>query len=201
MSASVGMNRRPEGRANPPNAQAPGWEGLSAHHAPHPWAEGSAAFAVAVPWLVDVAHLHQGAARGCRDVAASWGSRRHALTSDPAQARAGRYPINAHPRPTAPIQWRRPARAHGRRGRLIPGHCKAVDSPQMLTSKAPRLELPPVISVTGRMATMRTVAPGVFVDFKRWMAEAAPQRDAAKRRRDHAGRHHYCRPCWTSSCW
>ncbi len=52
----------------------------------------------------------------------------------------------------------------------------------VLTS-APRFEHA-VISVTGRMATMRTVAPQVFVDFKRWMAEAAPQRDAAKRRRD-----------------
>ena len=47
----------------------------------------------------------------------------------------------------------------------------------VLTS-APRFEHA-VISVTGRMATMRTVAPQVFVDFKRWMAEAAPQRDAA----------------------
>jgi hypothetical protein len=52
----------------------------------------------------------------------------------------------------------------------------------VLTS-APRFEHA-VISVTGRMATMRTVAPQVFVDFKRWMAEEAPQRDAAKRRRD-----------------
>lgn len=42
----------------------------------------------------------------------------------------------------------------------------------------------PVISATGRMALMRTVAPATFVAFKRWMAESAPTRPAMKRRRD-----------------
>ena len=40
-----------------------------------------------------------------------------------------------------------------------------------------------VVSVTGRMALMRTIAPSVFVEFKRWMAGLA-SRPAAKRRRD-----------------
>lgn len=48
---------------------------------------------------------------------------------------------------------------------------------------APRFEHA-VISVNGRMALMRTIAPAVFVEFKRWMAENAPQREEAKRRRD-----------------
>lgn len=52
----------------------------------------------------------------------------------------------------------------------------------VLTS-APRFEHA-VIAVNGRMAQMRTVAPSAFVEFKRWMAESAPQREAAKRRRD-----------------
>lgn len=52
----------------------------------------------------------------------------------------------------------------------------------VLTS-APVFEQP-VISVTGRMALMRTVAPDVFVEFKRWMAEGAPVREQAKRNRD-----------------
>ncbi|MDP3135826.1 MAG: GSU2403 family nucleotidyltransferase fold protein [Burkholderiaceae bacterium] len=41
-----------------------------------------------------------------------------------------------------------------------------------------------VISVTGRMALMRTVDPIVFVTFKRWMADNAKHRPDAKRRRD-----------------
>lgn len=41
-----------------------------------------------------------------------------------------------------------------------------------------------VISATGRMALMRTIAPSAFVEFKRWMAESAPNRAPAKRRRD-----------------
>ena len=41
-----------------------------------------------------------------------------------------------------------------------------------------------VISATGRMTLMRTIAPEAFVEFKRWMAEKAPQRPEAKRRRD-----------------
>jgi hypothetical protein len=31
---------------------------------------------------------------------------------------------------------------------------------------------------------MHTIAPGTFVDFKRWMAASAPQRPEPKRRRD-----------------
>lgn len=41
-----------------------------------------------------------------------------------------------------------------------------------------------VISVTGRMARMRTVAPQSFVDFNRWLGKKAPNRAEAKRRRD-----------------
>lgn len=48
---------------------------------------------------------------------------------------------------------------------------------------APRFEHA-VISVNGRMALMRTIAPSAFVEFKRWMAEKAPHREEAKRRRD-----------------
>jgi hypothetical protein len=42
----------------------------------------------------------------------------------------------------------------------------------------------PVISATGKMATMRTVDPQTFVEFKRWMAEYAQHREPVKRRRD-----------------
>ena len=42
----------------------------------------------------------------------------------------------------------------------------------------------PVISATGKMATMRTVAPQTFVEFKSWMATHAQNREASKRRRD-----------------
>ena len=52
----------------------------------------------------------------------------------------------------------------------------------MLTD-APRFEHL-VISATGRMARMRTVAPESFVEFKRWMSKKAPNRAHAKRRRD-----------------
>ncbi len=48
---------------------------------------------------------------------------------------------------------------------------------------APRFEHV-VISATGKMAFMRTIAPKTFVDFKRWMAESAPNRAQLKRRRD-----------------
>lgn len=41
-----------------------------------------------------------------------------------------------------------------------------------------------VISATGRMALMRTIAPEAYIEFKRWMAEKAPHRPAPKRRRD-----------------
>jgi len=48
---------------------------------------------------------------------------------------------------------------------------------------APRFEHL-VISATGRMARMRTIAPESFVEFKRWLAVEAPERPQAKRRRD-----------------
>ena len=51
-----------------------------------------------------------------------------------------------------------------------------------LTS-APRFEHL-VVSATGRMALMRTIAPESFVTFKRWMAAEAPHRPEPKRRRD-----------------
>lgn len=41
-----------------------------------------------------------------------------------------------------------------------------------------------VISATGRMALMKTVAPGTFVSFKRWMADSAGDRPPIKRGRD-----------------
>jgi len=50
-------------------------------------------------------------------------------------------------------------------------------------TNAPRFEQV-VVAVTGRMALMRTIAPEAFVEFKRWMAEKAPQRPEPKRRRD-----------------
>ena len=52
----------------------------------------------------------------------------------------------------------------------------------VLTS-APRFEHV-VISATGRMTLMRTIAPATFVEFKRWMAAEVPQRPEPKRRRD-----------------
>jgi len=50
-------------------------------------------------------------------------------------------------------------------------------------TNAPRFEHV-VISATGRMTLMRTIAPQSFVEFKRWMAKKAPRRPEAKRRRD-----------------
>ena len=50
-------------------------------------------------------------------------------------------------------------------------------------TEAPRFEHM-VVSTTGRMARMRTIAPQTFVEFKTWMAAHAPHRDIAKRRRD-----------------
>lgn len=41
-----------------------------------------------------------------------------------------------------------------------------------------------VISATGKLATMRTVDPQTFVEFKRWMAGHASNREPLKRRRD-----------------
>lgn len=48
---------------------------------------------------------------------------------------------------------------------------------------APRFEHI-VVSATGKMALMHTIAPSAFVAFKHWMAESAPHRPAMKRRRD-----------------
>ena len=50
-------------------------------------------------------------------------------------------------------------------------------------TESPRFEHP-VISSTGRMAMMQTIAPATFVEFKRWLATQAPNRLEAKRRRD-----------------
>jgi hypothetical protein len=50
-------------------------------------------------------------------------------------------------------------------------------------TNAPRFEHV-VISATGRMTLMRTIAPEAFVEFKRWMAQKALQRPEPKRRRD-----------------
>jgi hypothetical protein len=52
-----------------------------------------------------------------------------------------------------------------------------------LLTSAPRFEQV-VASVSGKMARMVTIDPAVFVKFKRWMAEQATTRPAAKRRRD-----------------
>lgn len=50
-------------------------------------------------------------------------------------------------------------------------------------TESPRFEHV-VISATGKMALMRTIAPKIFVEFKRWMAQSAPHRPQPKRRRD-----------------
>jgi hypothetical protein len=52
----------------------------------------------------------------------------------------------------------------------------------LLTSAAPFVHA--VVSATGRMATMRTVSPQAFVEFKQWMAASAVHRPEIKRRRD-----------------
>jgi hypothetical protein len=54
--------------------------------------------------------------------------------------------------------------------------------PSVLTT-APRFDHV-VVSATGRMELMRTIAPATFVEFKRWMAKKAPHRPEVKRRRD-----------------
>jgi hypothetical protein len=48
---------------------------------------------------------------------------------------------------------------------------------------APRFEHV-VISSTGKMALMTTISPKSFVEFKLWMTEKAPYREAVKKRRD-----------------
>lgn len=50
-------------------------------------------------------------------------------------------------------------------------------------TEAPKFEQV-VVSATGKMTVMRTIAPESFVQFKRWMAENAKHRDPTKRRRD-----------------
>lgn len=50
-------------------------------------------------------------------------------------------------------------------------------------TNAPRFEHL-VVSATGRMALMRTIAPQAFVEFKKWLADKAPNRPDVKRRRD-----------------
>ena len=50
-------------------------------------------------------------------------------------------------------------------------------------TNAPRFEHV-IVSATGRMALMRTIAPASFVEFKRWMARQAPRRPEMKKRRD-----------------
>ena len=50
-------------------------------------------------------------------------------------------------------------------------------------TNAPRFEHV-VVSSTGRMALMRTVAPAIFVEFKRWMATQAKGRPKARQTRD-----------------
>lgn len=41
-----------------------------------------------------------------------------------------------------------------------------------------------VVASTGRMATLRTIAPQTFVEFKRWLSDKAERRNPMKRRRD-----------------
>ncbi len=41
-----------------------------------------------------------------------------------------------------------------------------------------------VVSATGRMTLMRTIAPDAFVKFKRWMGNSAPHRAEIQHRRD-----------------
>ena len=50
-------------------------------------------------------------------------------------------------------------------------------------TEAPRFEHV-VISATGKMALMRTIAPASFVEFKRWMVKEAVNRPEPRRRRD-----------------
>lgn len=52
----------------------------------------------------------------------------------------------------------------------------------VLTS-APKFESV-VVGSTGKMATLKTVSPQTFVEFKRWLADKADNRDPIKRRRD-----------------
>jgi hypothetical protein len=60
----------------------------------------------------------------------------------------------------------------------------AVQAPRAtILTNAPRFEQI-VVGVTGKMARMVTIDPGVFVDFKRWMAEQEATRPAPRRRRD-----------------
>ena len=66
---------------------------------------------------------------------------------------------------------------------LMPVQADDIDIRASVLTSAPRFEHM-VISATGRMVLMRTVAPETFVEFKRWMAEKAVRREEPKRRRD-----------------
>ena len=72
-----------------------------------------------------------------------------------------------------------PFRFSGDEGDLWPVRAQRAS----VLTDAPRFEHV-VISATGRMTTMRTIAPESFVEFKRWMADSVPERPPAKRRRD-----------------
>lgn len=72
-----------------------------------------------------------------------------------------------------------PFRFSGDEGDLWPVRAQRAS----VLTEAPRFEHV-VISATGRMTTMRTIAPESFVEFKRWMADSVPDRPAPKRRRD-----------------
>ncbi len=52
----------------------------------------------------------------------------------------------------------------------------------VLTNAAPFEHI--IVSSTGRMVTMKTIDPEVFVSFKKWMGTSARDRPAIKRRRD-----------------
>jgi hypothetical protein len=66
---------------------------------------------------------------------------------------------------------------------LLPVQADDLDIRASVLTSAPRFEHI-VISATGRMVLMRTIAPETFVEFKRWMAEKAVYREEIKRRRD-----------------
>ena len=72
-----------------------------------------------------------------------------------------------------------PFRFSGDEGDLWP--VQAVRASVLTT--APRFDHV-VVSATGRMGLMRTIAPASFVEFKRWMAKKAQHRPEPKRRRD-----------------
>lgn len=70
----------------------------------------------------------------------------------------------------------------GRRSPETEASCRAFTEAKQ-QAEARKRALETIVSVTGRMAVMRTIAPTVFVAFKRWMAELEA-RPPGKRRRD-----------------